>query len=102
MKMSGKIAEWQHAIIEVLESDCKALELSNTPKMSFWGEGPGQESDLECQEWDLVGLTLWCEINDDHSREGEGSRSSVECFCFPAVIIFSPYPSLLEYINLVS
>jgi len=48
MKMSGKIAEWQHAIIEVLESDCKALELSNTPKsfgewdvdrslMSWWG-----------------------------------------------------------------
>lgn len=40
--MSGKIAEWQHAIIEVLECDCKALEISNTLEKSFGEFGLGR------------------------------------------------------------
>lgn len=69
MKMSGKIAEWQHAIIEVLESDCKALELSNTPKMSFGEWDLGRSLTWSGRSGTWWGH-LWCEINDDHSREG--------------------------------
>lgn len=32
--------------------------------------------------------------------KGKGAEAVLNVFCFPAVIYFSPPPSLLEYINL--
>lgn len=91
--MSGKIAEWQPAIIEVLECDCKALEISNTGEV-FWRVGPGQESDV------LVGFT--CGVRLMMIVQGKDKRveAMLNVFCFPEVIYFSPPPSLLGYTKL--